>query len=126
MAMGINIVLKVLINTGALWAAVRYISGFHIAPTELVRLDFLPVAIPTIIQTYVAGGIALAIINAVLHPILKAIGAALPLITGAMLMVVFNIALLYFAAEYIPQITIGGWKPLIFSGLLVGIVNSIL
>lgn len=124
--MGASIAIKILANAGALWAAVRYIPGFHIAPVELVQLDFLPIAIPAIIQTYAAAGIALAIVNAVLSPILNAIGAALPFVTGAMLMVALDIVLLYAGALYLPQIAFDGLRPLLLSGLLLGVVNSIL
>ena len=124
--MGANIVIKILANAGALWAAVRYIPGFHIAPVELFPFDFLPVAIPAVLQTYAAAGLALAAVNAVLHPILGAIGAALPFVTGAMLMAALDIVLLYAGALYLPQIAIDGLEPLLLSGLLLGIVNSLL
>ncbi len=121
-----GIAFKVLANIGALWAAARYISGFHIAPLELVSLDFLPFAVPALAQAYIAGGVILALVNAVAHPILKAIGAALPLVTGAMLMVALNIAILYFGAVYLPALTLTGLKPLLWGGLLFGILNTIL
>ncbi|MDP3727480.1 MAG: phage holin family protein [bacterium] len=121
-----NVVIKIIVNAGALWAAARYIPGFKIFPVELFPLDFLPFTVPAIAETYLAGAIILAVVNAILHPILKVIGAALPLVTGAMLMVVLNIVLLYAGAVYFPALEIAGFKPLLWSGLLLGIVNTLL
>lgn len=126
MAMVPNVAIKVIANAGALWAAARYIPGFQIFPVELFPLDFLPFAVPPLVQVYIAGAIILAVINAIAHPVLNVIGAALPLITGAMLMIVLNIALLYIGAGYFPALEIAGVKPLLWSGFLLGIVNTLL
>lgn len=120
-----NIVIKILANAAALWAAARYIPGINIAPLELFNLPFLP--IDPLIQTYLAAAIALAIINVILYPILNVIAAVLPFITTAMLMVVLNMAILYAAAIFFPAtLTLAALKPLLLSGLLLGIVNTLL
>lgn len=119
-----RILLKILANTGALWVATKYISGFGIAPVEFMRLGAL--AIPPLAQTLIVGGLALAILNAVLHPITKIFGAIIPLVTSAMLSAAANIIILYFAAIYLPQMEINGLKPLVLSGLLIGLINTIL
>lgn len=121
-----NVAIKIVANAGALWAAARYIPGFEIFPVELFPLDFLPFAIPPLVQTYIAGAIILAVVNAIAHPILKVIGAALPLVTGAMLMIVLNIVLLYIGAGYFPALEIAGFRPLLWSGFLLGVVNTLL
>lgn len=121
-----NVALKTLANAGALWAAARYIPGFQIFPVELFSLDFLPFAVPPIAQTYIAAGIILAVANAIAYPILKALGAALPFVTGAMLMIALDVALLYVGAAYFPALEIAGGKPLFWSGFLLGIVNVLI
>ena len=121
-----NVAIKIIANAGALWAAARYIPGFQIVPMEFFRLEFLPFTITPLIQTLLVGGLALALVNVVLRPILQVIGAALPFITGAMLMVVLNMVLLYIGAAYFTALTIEGIRPLLWSGLLLGIVNTLL
>ena len=74
----------------------------------------------------IVGGLALAILNAVLSPLAKVFGAVIPLVTAAMLSVAANIIILYFAAIYLPQVEINGLKPLFLSGILIGLINAIL
>lgn len=119
-----SIAFKILINAGALWAADRYISGFSIAPREFLRIGFFP--IDPLAQTLIVGGLALAIANAVLYPLLKVIGDLLPFITAAMLMAAANIIILYFADIYVAQLAIDGMRPLFWSALLIGVLNSLL
>ncbi len=119
-----SVPLKILANTGILWAAMRYISGFHILPIEFFQLEALP--IDPLIQTLIAGGIAFAIANTLLHPVMRIIAALLPLITTPMLMVVLNMALLYGAALVFPALSISGLEPLFWSGLLLGIANTLI
>ncbi len=119
-----SIPLKILANTGFLWAAMRYIPGFHIAPMEFFQFEALPV--DPLIQTLVAGGIALAIANTLLYPVMSIIAALLPLITTPMLMVVLNMALLYTVMLLSPVLSISGLEPLFWSGLFLGVINSLL
>ena len=119
-----SILIKILANAGALWIAAKYISGFSIAPVEFVSLGAL--SIPPLAPTLIVGGLALAILNAVLYPLAKVFGAVIPLVTAAMLSVAANIIILYFAAIYLPQVEISGLKPLFLSGLLIGLINAIL
>ena len=123
--LGANIVIKILANAGALWAADRYITGLAVFPTEFFRFDFF--AIPPLIQTLAIGGAALAAANAILRPPLSVIAAVLPFITTPMLMVVANVVLIYLAAAYFPAtLAVAALKPLLFSGLILGLVNSLL
>ncbi len=120
-----NVAIKVIANAAALWAASRYISGFQIIPYEFFHIELLPID-PTL-QTLIAGGIALAIANAILRPPLSVIAAVLPFITTPMLMVVANVVLIYLAAAYFPAtLAVAALKPLLFSGLILGLVNSLL
>lgn len=119
-----KLIFKILANAGALFAAVEFIPGVQFAPVELFRFEAFPVS--PLIQTLLAGGAALAIVNGALRPVANAIGAILPLITGALLTVVLNVVLLYAADAYLAQIAFTGLAPLLWSGLLLGIVNTIL
>lgn len=115
---------KILANIGALWVAARYIPGFDIVPVEFFRFAAFPIS--AAIQTLVVTGIALALANALLRPILKAVGAILPLVTGALLLVILNIILLYIGSHSLPVLAIDGLRPLLLGGLLLGIVNAVL
>lgn len=119
-----NIAARVLANAGALWAAVRYIPGFHIAPIEFFPMSFLP--IDPVIQTYAAAGITLAAVNAGLSPVLRVIAAALPFLTTVMLLVALNLTLIYAGTVFLPVFIPIGLKPLILSSLLLGIMNALL
>lgn len=115
---------KILANVGVLWAALRYIPGFHIVPIEFFQFEALP--IDPLMQTLVAGGIALAIANALLYPVMSIIAALLPLITTPMLMVALNMALLWAVTLVSPALSISGLEPLFWSGLSLGIANTLL
>lgn len=119
-----KIVFQVAINSGALWAATRYISGFGIIPQEFLRIGFFP--IDPLVQTFVVGGLALAILNAVLYPLLKVVGDILPFITAAMLMVAANMVILYLGDIYLAQLSIEGMRPLFWSAVLIGLVNTLI
>lgn len=117
-------IIKIAANAGALFVAGRFISGFEITPFEFVNLGFLGVS--PFAQSLIAGGLALAIANLILWPLLRVLDLLLPLISYGVLSVVFNGLLLYFADLYLPQLTISGFTPLIWSSILIGIVNTIL
>ena len=119
-----NIAFKILANVGALWAATRYVSGFSIAPQEFLRIGFFN--IDPLAQTLIAGGLALAIINAVLYPLLKVTGDLLPFITTAMVVVAVNMVILYLGDIYLAHLAISGLKPLFWSALIIGIVNTLI
>ena len=92
-------------------------------PFEFVNLGFLGLA--PFAQSLIAGGLALAIINLILFPLLKVLDLILPLVSYGALSVVFNGALLYFADPYLPQLAITGFTPLIWSSILIGLVNTV-
>ncbi|MBI2055330.1 MAG: phage holin family protein [Candidatus Sungbacteria bacterium] len=119
-----KILLKIAANALVLWAATNYISGFALAPKYFYNLDGF--TIDPAWQSFVVGGAALAAVNLILGPILKVVGAVLPLITFAMLSVLINIGIIYFADSYSAELAVSGLKPLIFSGGLVGIINALL
>lgn len=125
MQMLVNIALKIILNTGAMWLAVRYVPGVHVSPLDLLRIPYIP--IDPLVLTFLAAGIALTIVNALLYPILKVIAALLPFITTPMLVVVLNGVLLTAASLFLPSIfAVEGLKSSFLFGLLLGIVNSLL
>lgn len=116
--------IKIAANSIVLWAAANYISGFDLAPKYFYSLGGF--TLDPAWQSFAVGGAALAAINLVLGPILKIIGAVLPLITSAMLSIALNIAVIYFADAYFSELTVEGLRPLVFSGGLIGIINALL
>lgn len=147
--MFIGIAFKFLLNIGALWVAGRYIPGFQIMPMDFIgqfslfnpigrivslnpalqgfSLPFsgISFAISPVVQTIVAGGILLAVLNAVLYPLLKVAAAILPFITTPMLLVAANGILLSLAASSLAAVAIDGFKPLLLVSLLLGVVNAL-
>lgn len=122
--MSSNIAVKILANAGALWAAARYIPGFHVTPVEFFQFALFPV--DASLQTFLIAGIAFALASIVLYPLASVIAALLPLITTAMLMVAIHMALLYAAAALSTALSIAGLEPLFWGGLLLGIINTLL
>ena len=120
-----NVAIKILANAGALWAATRYVPGFELLPTEFFRIELF--AVDPLLQTFIAAGIVLAVANALLYPILKIVAAILPFITTPMLVVLLNAALVYAGAAFLPAaITVAGLQPLLWTALLLGIINSLI
>ena len=124
MGFPVKIIVKIAANSLALWAAMSYISGFTVNPRFFYSFgSFSP---DPLWQTLIIGGAALAAVNMALKPILKVIGAVLPLVTYPILSAVLNIALLYSAEIYLSGITVGGIKSLLLSGGLIGILNALI
>lgn len=115
---------KIAANVGALAAATRYIPGFEIAPWSPINLDVF--GITPLAQPIILGAVGLALANFIARPFLKVLDTFLPLITFGILSIALNAGILYFADLNLPQLTVSGWKPLVWGAVLLGIVNAIL
>lgn len=118
-----KLILKTVTNAAALWLAVRYIPGFGIQPHAFFDPALLGVS--ALIQSLIAGGLALAVLNLILRPVLKLISYPFIVLTFGLFHVVINIAILYLAARYLPVLVILGFWPLFWGSLLIGVVNAV-
>ena len=115
---------KVAVNAGALWLATRLIQGFEVIPHSFSPLDVLNIS--PLAQSLIVGGLVLALLNAVVRPILKLLSFPLIIITFGLFHIVINMAILYFADTLLAPLAIEGFKALFFSSLMIGIVNAII
>ena len=116
-----------MLNAAGLLAADRFIPGVDIFPRSFfeLRAASLSLAIAPVIQTFAAGGIALALANTALRPILKVIGAVLPLITFALLSIAWNAALLFAADVSLDTLSLQGLRALGGTSLIIGFLNAL-
>lgn len=113
---------KTATNAAALWALGRFIPGFVIIPYSFVDLQFL--GLTPLIQSLIAGGFTLAVLNLVLRPILRTISAPFIFLTFGLFHIAINAAILYLADWYLPQLSFENWKAFLLGSILIGAVNS--
>lgn len=120
----LKFLLKIALNALALWVASRYLNGFEVIPHAFPYLGFLKVT--PFIQSFIAGGVILAVLNLILRPILKLVSFPFLIITFGLFNVVINLVILYLADWYLPELTISGFMAYLFGSFLIGIVNTFL
>ncbi len=120
----LRFVFKTVINAVAIAVAVRWIPGFEVLPRAFV--DLSSTGIPPIVQSFAVIGIALALLNLILRPILKLISLPFIVITLGLFHIVINAALLYLADWYVAELAIHGPAALFLGSLLIGIANAII
>ena len=99
----LRIIAKIAANIGGLWIAATFIAGFTFVGG---------------LQNYLIGGVVLALVNFVLRPILKIISFPFLLITLGLFSIIIYIILLLVADYLLPQLTIAGFLPLLWTALL--------
>ncbi|MDO8536770.1 MAG: phage holin family protein [bacterium] len=103
-----KIIFAVLINAVALWAAAKYIPGFKLTS------DWKQIVILAAI---------LMVLNFVLKPILKLVFGPIIVLTLGLGLIVVNALILYVLDIYSLNITIETIPALIYSTILIGIIN---
>ncbi len=103
--------------------ATKWIQGFALIPLPWLAENIF--GLPPLWPTLLLGGLALAILNAFLRPILKFLGALLPLITFALLAVILNGLIIYLADIYLTNLAISGLRAQVLVAILIGMVNAI-
>lgn len=121
-----RLVFKIAANVAALALAARYVPGFSIAPYAIPYADALPLPIAPEWQAMILGGVALGVANIILGPFLRVSAALLPLVTFPILSVAANIALLFFADQFLTEFSVANSRQLLTVGLALGILNAIL
>ena len=119
--------IQAVLNAAGLLTADRLIPGVDIFPRAFFefRTASLSLAIAPAIQTFAAGGIAFALANTALRPILKVIGAVLPLITFATLSIGWNAALLFAADVSLDTFSLQGLRALGGTSLIIGFLKAL-
>lgn len=104
----IKLIAKTVLNGGALYLARVYVPGFLLAG----GLDTLAI-----------GGLVLALLNAFVRPILKAISAPLLWITFGLFNIVIHLAVLWIADQLLVQLTITDFWALFWAAIIVAVAN---
>jgi len=115
-----RILIKLIITAVAVWVATLIIPGIHLHAHSTTEK----------IETLVVVALIFGIINAVLKPIIKAIGCFAYVITLGLIAIVVN-GLLFWLASYVAgklsvPFHITGFVPAVLGALLVGVVSWVL
>lgn len=116
--MVLKIVLKVLSNAGAIYLAARFINGVTLNADLNNFSDVAPILILI--------GSVLWIGNSIIRPLLKLLTFPLIIVTFGLFNAIINILILWGVDIILPQIEIAGIIPLLWTVLVVWIVNSLL
>jgi putative membrane protein len=110
-----NVVIRWLINTLAIYLAIRWVHGIHFdgSPVQLVVVAAL-----------------FGLVNAILRPILTVLTCPLVLLTLGLFTFVINALMLMFTARLSQHFGLGlsvdGFWPAFWAGLLIGVVSLVL
>lgn len=120
----LRFIAKIAVNAGAVWLAARFIRGFEVIPHDFSWLNFLNVS--PFVQSLIVAGLILALLNAIIRPILKLLSLPLLIITFGLFHIVINLVILYIADAYFAELAISGFRALFFGSILIGIANAII
>lgn len=116
--------IRIAANGGALWLADRLLEGLRVLPRPIAI--FTGAGIPVEFHTYLVGGILLALLFAVVRPILKLLAFPLILITLGLFNMVISIALLAIADGLSAGISIEGFPAYLFGTLIIASANTLI
>lgn len=103
-------IIKILGTAAAVYLASRWVSGITVD-------DF---------WTAILVGFVLAILNAIIKPILQLISFPLIILTLGLFLVVINAVLLLFASDIVPDFAVDGFWPAVWGSLIISIVSYFL
>lgn len=115
-----SIILRVVINALALWAAVYFVQGLNVQAATGGEE----------ILVYLALGVIFGVVNAVIKPIVKTVGCAFYALTLGLIALVVN-ALLLLLTEWIAGLFdlpfgIDGFWPAFWGAIVVAVVSWVL
>lgn len=115
-----SIILRIVINALALWAAVYFVQGLNVEAA----------AVGEEILVYLALGVIFGVVNAVIKPIVKTVGCAFYALTLGLIALVVN-ALLLMLTEWIAGLfdlpfAIDGFWPAFWGAIVVAVVSWLL
>ncbi|MEY9213384.1 phage holin family protein [Thermobifida halotolerans] len=115
-----SIILRVIVNAIALWAAVLLVDGIDVTTDDTV----------TMILTYLGIGALFGIVNAVIKPIVKTVGCVFYIVTLGLVALVVNALLLWLTGWLagvmgIPFVIDGFWAAF-WGSIIVAVVSWLL
>ncbi|MDP3948736.1 MAG: phage holin family protein [bacterium] len=105
-----KLLVAIAVNAAALFAAAYVVKGFNLNVT---------------VQSIVFLAVILTLLNLLLKPMLKLILGPLIILTLGLGLILVNMVILYVLDIISPDITIVGIISLIYSSLIIGIVNFV-
>lgn len=117
---GVSLIIRVIVNALALWAAVFLIDGIDVQADDTVGQIFV----------YLVVGAIFGVVNAVIKPIVKAVGCLFYALTLGLIGLVVN-ALLFMLTAWIAGLfelpfQVDGFWPAFWGALVVTIVSWVL
>ncbi|MDR3582951.1 MAG: phage holin family protein [Candidatus Pacebacteria bacterium] len=106
-----KLIVMILANAAAIWAAGRLVPGFNFHGG---MWDLL------------AAGLVLGIVNSFVRPILKLVTLPVILLTLGLFTVIVNIACLLFVAWLLPTLSIAGFWAALWGTVVIGLVNYVI
>lgn len=107
-------IVRWLVNSVALWVAVRVLSTGDFASSSAGFATFL------------LAGLALSLVNALLRPIIVILSLPAILLTLGLFMLIVNGVLVYIAIALVPAIKIDFFPGAILAGMVVSLANYVM
>lgn len=120
-----SLFLQIIAATLGLWLADRFVNGVDF----LGRIFFIPTNQPEIsafLQTLVAAGIFLGILNTIVKPILNTITFPIRIITLNLFSLVISLAMVWITDIISPELRISGLVALFWTTLIIWALSFIL
>lgn len=111
-----KIIIKTLVNAAAILLSDYFVPGIVFSRVGTT----LEVVISLLIT-----GLALALANSIIKPILKFISGPLIILTMGLFTVIVNIAILWLVTWLIPELTITGFWAYFWGVIIISILNAI-
>lgn len=106
----IKLILRILGNALALYAAVMWVPGFSVTGGW---------------KQYLIAALVLSVLNMIIRPILKVVSFPIILLTLGLFTAIINILMLAILAYFLPSVSISSIIALIWATVVVSIVNFI-
>lgn len=104
----IRFLIKIILNSAALYAARNYLSGFGLEGG---------------LETILTGGVVLALLNTFIRPIFKLVSAPLLWISFGLFNILINMAILWIADKLLAKVAITGWTALFWASIMTTAAN---
>ncbi|RCV52179.1 phage holin family protein [Marinitenerispora sediminis] len=115
-----SIIIRIIVNAVALWAAVLLVNGIEVTTSSLVGQ----------IAVYLVVGAIFGVVNAVIKPIVKTVGCAFYVLTLGLIALVVNALLLmltgWLAGLLNIPFSIDGFWPAFWGAIIIAVVSWLL
>jgi putative membrane protein len=107
----ISIIVHILANAAAIWAA------SHIVPGFVFQGDW---------KDLLVAGVVLGVVNSLIRPIVKLLSFPIILLTLGLFTAVINIAMLFLVSWFLPTLSIHGLWAAVWGVILISFVNHVI